>query len=120
MPERITDDCGIPHIASDAVPTATLYDMFITIITQATNLQILMGDPAFLPHYKALQTMHEDMVWLIGILQLAYGISPQEVIDYSNSRKEQGAFSVTSPEEIEIEKIKIEKEAKDHHEVMFR
>jgi hypothetical protein len=115
MPERLEDECGIPHIVSDAVPCTVLYDMCIVLITHATNMQILMGDPDCHPYYKSLQAVHEDLVWLLGILQIAYGITPGEVIEYSNRRKAEGAFQ-PGPEKEERRQGKIPDEC---HERMY-
>lgn len=113
MPERVTDEEGTPHIISDAMPCTLLYDMCLVIITHAKNMQILMGDPDCLPYYKSLQAVHEDLVWLLGTLQLAYGLTPGEVIEYSNKRKGEGAFQ-PGPE-----KEPFRKTLDEHHERMF-
>jgi len=110
MPERTENDQGKLHISSDFVPCETLYDLFIVLITHATNMQILMADPMVRPYYHSLQIVHEDLVWAIGILELAFGITPGEVIEYSNERRESGAFEPMNQDR---------DTAKDHHERMF-
>lgn len=110
MPERLNDENGVPHIASDAVPQDTLYDLFIVLCTHATNMQVFMADPKFLPYLKSLQAIHEDLIWSIGILEIAFGVTPMEVIDYSNKRKDDGAFQPV-PENTTV---------KDELERMFR
>ncbi len=116
MPERVEDKDGVPHIVSDAVPCTLLYDMFLVLITHAKNMQILMGDPDCQPYYKALQAVHEDLVWLTGILQIAYGVTPGEVIDYSNQRKEDGAFQPGPEKEEKTPRGNVD----ECHERMYR
>lgn len=120
MPERLEDEKGIEHIASAAVPTTTLYDICVVLVTHATNMQILMGDPDCRPYLKSLQVVHEDLVWILGIMQMAFGITPGEVVDYTTRRREENAFQeLCTPEEIERERRAIA-ERNEHHGRMYQ
>lgn len=106
MPERLEDEDGVLHIASDAVPAATLYDLFILLCTHARNMQLMMADPSLRQYHRSLQGIHEDMIWMVGILEIAFGVTPGEVIDYSNLRNDAGAFQpVSQPEHDQHERM---------------
>jgi hypothetical protein len=88
MAERVSDDKNTEHILSNAIPTENILDIVLITTIHAENVKILMGDPALMPYHSFLLHLHEDMIRIMGFLQIAFDVDVREAVDHAEQRAE--------------------------------